>query len=161
MGQMGQMGPMGPMGGPIGGIFEDPADVIGQMMGGGPMGASLFGGRPTGPIRSDGHNIQIIPDEYQKTAKSSKNQTDGDETDSQLDAQLFDELAELGTSSDEGGTTRHDELPSLLATTQLPSLLATTQSQSQIPSEVSNESSLNDDRSNNNSALSINDAVDK
>lgn len=140
----GPIGHMGsPMGGQMGGMFEDPADVIGQMMSGG-MGASLFTGRPTAP-RSGGHNIHVMPDESPKAAKSNKNQSDGDETDSQLDAQLFDELAELGPSAD-NATIRHDELP-------------TPQANSQMLAPAS-ESSLNDDRSNNNSALSINDAGD-
>ena len=144
MGPMGQMGPMGSMG-----MFENPVDVIGQMMGGGgqmggplggPLGGPMFAGRPQRP---GNHNIQVVSDDNQQKQGSPDDEV---ETDSQLDEQLSDEFAELGSNSD--GLSKHEELApleSLLQQNERPVL----------------ESDLNGDRSSNNSALSINDAGDK
>jgi len=148
MGPMGPMGSMGQMGGPMG-MFENPVDVIGQMMGGGgvgggplggPIGGPMFAGRPQRP---GNHNIQVVSDDNQQKPSTSD---DAVETDSQLDEQLSDEFAELGSNSD--GLSKHEELApleSLLQQNERPVL----------------ESDLNGDRSSNNSALSINDAGDK
>ena len=68
---------------------------------------------------SDKHNIHILePDD--------KKQSDDGDTESQLDAQLLDELAELGHGSEKS---------------------------------PENQIDLNDNRTNNNSVLSINDAA--
>ena len=131
------------------GMFENPVDVIGQMMGGGgqmggplggPLGGPMFAGRPQRP---GNHNIQVVSDDNQQKNGSPDDEV---ETDSQLDEQLSDEFAELGSNSD--GLSKHEELApleSLLQQNERPVL----------------ESDLNGDRSSNNSALSINDAGDK
>ena len=138
----GPMGPMGQMGGPMG-MFENPVDVIGQMMGGGgggQMGGPMFAGRPQRP---GNHNIQVVSDDNQQKQGAVD---DAVETDSQLDEQLSDEFAELGSNS--GGLSKHEEL-------------APFESMLQQNEPTPSESDLNVDRSSNNSALSINDAGDK
>jgi len=148
----------GPFNGPH--MFDDfqPADVLGHMMGG-PLGP-MFGGRPppsSDNMRSD-HNIHIVPDDSAK-----KDPTEAVETDSQLDAQLSDELAELQSNAsnsnananvnvnananvNSAGNVKLEELPVLGGSGPKTTPLF-------------EQTDLNAERSNNNSSvLSINDA---
>ena len=121
-------------------MFEDPVEVLGQMMGG-PMGP-VFPPRHPGERKQPNpvnHNIHVVSDDCRKPLADD----DMVETDSQLDAQLSDELAELQSSA-KSSPLKHDMLPDL--------------SDMDVGSQPTSETNLNVDRSNNNSVLSINDS---
>jgi hypothetical protein len=133
-----------PMGQPP--MFDDPVEVLGQMMGGsmGPIFPPRHPGerhQPTQPSHSNhsNHNIHVVSDDTGKTLPDD----DLVETDSQLDAQLSDELAELQSSA-KSSPSKHGMLPDL--------------STVETDSHPTSETNLNADRSNNNSVLSINDS---
>lgn len=119
-------------------MFEDPVEVLGQMMGG-PMGP-VFPNRQSNENKQD-RNIHVVSesDDNQKP----RDHDDLVETESQLDAQLSDELAELHSSEKSSPVRKHDMLP------DLSELEGTSQT---------SERDLNAERSNNNSVLSIHDA---
>ena len=136
-------------------MFEDPSDVLAQMMGGTPI---FPGGLPPRPPKSSTpeHNIHIVgtgPPDNTKPPLSTNNSvdsivSDAAETDSQLDLALADELAELSSSESEG---RQQKLPNKHDKLSMPTKPVSNDG------EQNNKNNLNDGRQSTNSVLSIQD----